>query len=184
MIRQNQVTIILGDYVFEMKCFKIIKGHDDSLPFQGKLYVNGRHIADCVNNGWGGACDLQKVDKNRELFDKMYAYVRQFVEFTFKDTTINYTLSSLADSLACKMADAQWLNKHQKTNLIFKKKGCDDIFISFKNPNGKKVDITQSQLYVVNRRKIFDTIAKYEEQGYRCINTNIWNIDVPNEMSI
>ena len=37
-------------------------GHDDSLPFQGDLYLNNVMIATCWNDGWGGETNIDAVN--------------------------------------------------------------------------------------------------------------------------
>ena len=45
-------SMVFGEYKITLKCVKQVKGHDDSLPFTAKLYVNNKVCCDAYHYQW------------------------------------------------------------------------------------------------------------------------------------
>lgn len=56
-------------HTLELKNCKEVMGHDDSLPFNADIHLNGKHIGSAWNTGWGGDAeyrlshDITEADK-------------------------------------------------------------------------------------------------------------------------
>ena len=91
----KKITMQFGKYVLELKKYRQIKGHDDSIPFEGELYCNGTHIAGCWNDGWGGDAQVKPVLGNLALYNE----VKKEVEKTnnlFDNPSWFYNMSVVA----------------------------------------------------------------------------------------
>lgn len=101
-------TIVLGKYKFSMKNFREVYGHDDSLPYNGDVYVNGTKFAKCFNDGWGGDTNYNYADGIdndfvQDVLDEIAKYEFRYAEIKIAPGVIlkfDLTLSHLADKLA------------------------------------------------------------------------------------
>ena len=87
---------------FTMMDYQEINGHDDSLPYNATLYLNGKPFCKCMNDGWGGDTLLTPIVDRNEFEDvksrlKDYKCVYLFQDKKFVD---NVTINSIADYLA------------------------------------------------------------------------------------
>ena len=90
----------IGTYKCELKCFKVVPGHDDSLPYIAKLYVNNKYLCSLHNDGWGGETFVSDVQDN-ELYNKLDKEVRNYIAFRFRGNDYYYrNLESFCDFLA------------------------------------------------------------------------------------
>ena len=66
-----------GKFEAEVKNVKISKLLSrDSIAFTCKLYVNGKYVADCGDEGNGGNMDILYVnEKNKTLFNEFIKYI-------------------------------------------------------------------------------------------------------------
>lgn len=101
-------TIIkFGKDVFTLKKFRVNMGHDDSLPFQAILCINGKEFAECFNDGWGGPTNIRVIDraKNWERFKELDNKLK---ECNYTDSYYNFSsnwdIETIVDNLACEMA--------------------------------------------------------------------------------
>lgn len=61
----------------ELRSVKLVHGHDDSIPYVGKLYIDGKHIANCENDGWGGSDNIQPISKEaRVILNRAEEYAK------------------------------------------------------------------------------------------------------------
>ena len=136
----------LGDYKLRFKDIKEIAGHDDSLPFQGRLFVGATQVAFCHNDGWGGDAEVEEegTTKAQELLDKvMPLLVAEYVEF--RGTKYHYrSLADFSDSLACFTLECKEIVGYMR-----------------KNAKDKVVGIKQEGAFRTGYIRIFSEHAKY-----------------------
>lgn len=159
-----KIDVIIGDYKFELKSFKKVCGHDDSLPFVGKLYVNGKCIAECSNDGWGGDANIYPNDKNINLYNKVKEYIKD-KKYDGFDAELPY----IADSLAAREYDYRSVKRYMKKNLVFSKDYMYKIVPIVDRYNHKE-EIAKLLLSEDGKSIVYHIIDKYERQGYVCIN--------------
>ena len=160
-----ELKIKIGVYTFELKNFKEVYGHDDSLPFTAILYVNGKRIATCSNDGWGGEAFVQPLNGCRERLERIENEVKDE-----KYDGFDARLPFLIDCLACKMADYKSAMKETRKNLVFYvEKDCKYVCIPILI-GGKPKPIKETYSTKSGREFIEKTIVKYENKGYECIN--------------
>ena len=89
-----------GSLVFTLKNFIRVGGHDDTLPYQAKLYVNNTFLCLCFNDGWGGETVLSDKNEKNNLFTKCTEKVAQY-KWKYIDSLIDLNIHFIADILAC-----------------------------------------------------------------------------------
>lgn len=113
----------ISGYVFEMCSFKVIHGHDDSLPFVGNLYANGIKIGEAMNDGWGGEAVFTrtKEKKNQKLVEEIESVLKQqsVFENDEKLKDVKYSFGFLCDLLANDMLHYNTMKKCKDKNFIF-----------------------------------------------------------------
>lgn len=136
MIKTKQYSKIkqIGNYKCELKCFKEIVGHDDSLPYIAKLYINGKYVCKVMNNGWGGISSIEEMN-DRHLYNEFNAYIKDIVAFTYQDMTIKYnSLEDFCDLLADDTAKYQLIKTRSKDHIVFEKPNGGIYTIKTKQP--------------------------------------------------
>lgn len=166
----NRAKKQFGIYVIEMRKFKKIIGHDDTLPFVAELWANGKHIANCHNDGWGG--DTATIPTNIELFNEV-AKVVCSTKGAFNEADWNYTMPILADELADKCLFNVTVQKEQKKGLVFMAENGNLITVPFKTKIRSVVPISEMLLTQSGQKLIKETIQKYTNQGMKLLNSNI-----------
>jgi hypothetical protein len=95
----------MGD-VFTLKGFRINMGHDDSLPFQAVLCINGKETAECYNDGWGGPTNIHPLSLEKR--ESLYAIDALLKNYTYTDSKYNLTskwsIEEIVDALSYEMA--------------------------------------------------------------------------------
>ena len=173
----KKITMQFGKYVLELKKYRQIKGHDDSIPFEGELYCNGTHIAGCWNDGWGGEAQVKPVLANLALYNE----VKKEVEKTnnlFDNPSWFYDMAVVADLLACENERYIWLKETQKKYIIYEKKTSKAIEMVHFSKGGKIVPIKEILCTINGVKQIQKTIAKLTSQGHTILNTNIKYPDI------
>lgn len=123
MIKTKQYPKVkhIGNYKCELKCFNEISGHDDSLPYIAKLYINGKYVCQVMNDGWGGTSSVVEMN-DRVLYNEFNTYIKDIVAFTYQDMTIKYTsLEDFCDLLADDTSKYQLIKKRSKDHIVFEK---------------------------------------------------------------
>lgn len=104
-------VIKVGDYTFTMKRFRIIPGHDDSLPYMGTLCINNKPFAVCGNDGWGGPSsinvirksDINKVSELDEMLNEYEWYWGEQLSHRADGTPalpLTWSVDMIADTIA------------------------------------------------------------------------------------
>jgi hypothetical protein len=176
-MRKKIGKMFCGKYFIEIRDFKEIAGHDDSLPFMGKLFINNIHVANCHNDGWGGEAVVAPMSNNISLFTEANEAIKKET-WTYSNMTFNYTMSFIADILACEWQTYLQVREMQKEHLVFENTNNQTLkFIPFnhKDNKGNLSPITIGELCktTFGVQLIKDTIEKYKKLGYKCLNTNL-----------
>lgn len=91
-----------GELTFSMRSYVPINGHDDSLPYQADLYLNGVGLCHCFNDGWGGETKLTPMGKKTwKDIEELNQRLKENYSWSYKGTIFNLTLDFIADTLAC-----------------------------------------------------------------------------------
>lgn len=87
---------------FTMMDYQEINGHDDSLPYNATLYLNGEPFCKCMNDGWGGDTFLTPI-VNRNEFEEVKFRLEDYkcvYNCRGKKFVDDVTINSIADYLA------------------------------------------------------------------------------------
>lgn len=87
---------------FTMMDYQEINGHDDSLPYNATLYLNGKPFCKCMNDGWGGDTLLTPI-VNRNEFEEVKFRLEDYkciYNCRGKKFVDDVTINSIADYLA------------------------------------------------------------------------------------
>lgn len=161
---------VFGKYTIELKKYTKVQGHDDSLPFQGELWVNKTHVANCWNTGWGEETTIEPL--NNALFEDVAKIVCE-TKLQYENMVMNYTMPILVEELAWECDLCLSIKENQKYNLVFILDNMRMKLISFKSKKQDKVEISELLLSEKGRKLIKDAIMKYENNGWKLANTNI-----------
>ena len=173
-IKKESMTF--GKYKITLKCLKQVKGHDDSLPFTAKMYVNNKPFCEAYNDGWGGSAMLTII--NKELFEMIDNEVIKYSIIYDKKEIGKYTLSDVADELACIIVDNKRLWN------IIRDNECNN-FIFYNGVSTKMIHYTTKGMKCYTPIKtLFETNSMYltlstmikrecEHNNYKCINKNV-----------
>lgn len=175
------VNEIIAGYELTLRNFKIVTGHDDSLPFNASLYINGQRVCKCFNDGWGGVADCTDfTDKGKALFDAvcaaLFGMTFPLTPYPGNTVYISKSIGDICDDLACRMADEiqtqRVVKKHQNKALVF---DCDDriYWIPLKNSKGADVYISQAASTVKGRELIKAIVERELAKGAKFLNTNV-----------
>lgn len=155
-----------GNFTFELKAFREIAGHDDSLPFTASLYINNKRVATVTNDGWGGDAVVYPNGKNSALLDIAMKAVAQYEPDAYW-----HNIGALCDLMASEIVDAKMTDKFIKKHpfdLIFRNER-HIVAVPITNKAGLHVDA--SKVATINSGLIKSIIEKYVKQGYTHIKT-------------
>lgn len=98
-MKTNATTMTFKGKTFSLINFRETMGHDDSLPYEGTLCIDGKPFADCWNDGWGGLTNFSIIDKElyQEALDAVDGETEYVKEYNY---TLHIDLYYVADSLA------------------------------------------------------------------------------------
>lgn len=146
----------INGITFQLCSFKIIDGHDDSIPFSGNLYANGIKIGEALNDGWGSDAEFYRTNakRNQKFVDEIEAMLKETPIWPDDNLlhNVKYTFGKLCDILAYDMEEYN----------IFKK-------MKNKNPNNIIfVDEYHTKYISVQpTNDLNDLISSYQEKGYK-----------------
>lgn len=145
----------INGITFQLCSFKIIDGHDDSIPFSGNLYANGIKIGEALNDGWGSDASFYRTNakRNQKFVDEIEAMLKETPIWPDDNrlSEVKYTFGSLCDILAFDMEEYIILKKMKNKN------PNNIIFIDKNHTNFVSVNPTD------DLNKI---ISIYKEKGY------------------
>ena len=172
----TEESMTFGKYKITLKCFRQVRGHDDSLPFTAKMYVNNKPFCEAYNDGWGGSAMLTII--NKELFAMIDNEVIKYAIIYDKKEIGKYTLSDVADELACIIVDNKklWdiIRKHEDDNFIFHN-GISTNIIHYTTKGMKGKTPIHTLFQTKSMYLTLSTMIKKncENGNYKCYNTNI-----------
>jgi len=102
------ISFSLGDYLFELKNVKEVRGHDDSLPFEADAYLGGHYLGNVFNDGRGADAYLCVRTDDQNLKETYNAFREMLNNTTWKTYTysngevkdIKYNIGFLMDCMA------------------------------------------------------------------------------------
>lgn len=98
----KNISTLIGNHTVELHNCREVKGHDDSLPFEANLFIDGNYVGDVHNDGWGGVANVIVLE-HADLAEEVNAFLKgkkeHFVLYG-KEYAISVTLNDLCDSLA------------------------------------------------------------------------------------
>lgn len=150
----------LGEYTVELKGFKTIAGHDDSLPYQASVIVNGIKVGTIHNDGWGGESRIEPAKGWNDLIVKADLYLRknktQFPDIEMYGIRLYFdSLTYVCDHIASNLDQRNRLARLCKKNLVMHStKTGDTIQVTFKG---------------TGRESMYDLLK--ENAGFRAV----WN---------
>lgn len=156
-----------GNYDIELRNVKLVRGHDDSLPYTGFMYINDKKVAECYNDGWGGDSVITPI-ANLELFISARDIVNQTIWFD----NFRHTMNSVADQLAYDAITAKerekTIKKYQPKHIVLEKDGK-----LMKVNVIKSMTIPESLIEHPENIKALNRMRdKYIKDGYKVLNTN------------
>lgn len=103
MEKHRTISAKVGDkYTVSLKNFRLIPGHDDSLPYYASVVINGKVVGTIINDGWGGKSDFTCNDDCCDLCDQFNDYANEYDLYPNDGIKGPYiTLWNLCDALAC-----------------------------------------------------------------------------------
>jgi hypothetical protein len=164
----------IGNYEFSLKRFEYLESRSDETPcFSAVLYVDGKPLANCGNNGCGGPNDIYIFPECRAMGEAFEAFLttQPRVKPAGYDIELECDLDYIVDELVGLKLEERRLQKIKaltKNNLVFRTPGGEHFLVGWKNhsieemvkrPNGSKL--------------IRDTIADHVAGGYTLVNGNI-----------
>ena len=102
MKKHRTISAKVGDrYTVSLKNFRIIPGHDDSLPYHASVVINGEVVGTITNDGWGGQSDFDCNDDCRDLCNQFNDYANGYDLYPDGSPKgLHVTLWDLCDILA------------------------------------------------------------------------------------
>lgn len=101
-------SIICDNMTFTMRRYLPVNGHDDTLPYQADLYLNGKGFCHCFNDGWGGETQLTPMGRTTsEKIKEVNQRLKDNYSWKFKNMTFKVTLDFIADTIA-------WCKEYQR----------------------------------------------------------------------
>ena len=156
----------------ELRNVRLVHGHNDSTPYVGKLYIDGKHIANCENDGWGGPDNIQPISKEaRIILNRAEEYAKTLPSVESFGMTLEMNLELLIGELL-----EDFLKKKNDAKLI--KKTLKKIILMAPNKQsyiefGWKVDIaTMKEKWP---KQLADQLAKLKKDypEHTLVNTNL-----------
>ena len=90
-------TYSINGNEFSLINFKEVFGHDDSLPYEGELCLNGTSFMQCWNDGFGGLTEFNIL--NKELYQQALDIIKDETIYV-EPYSFDVDLYFIADHLA------------------------------------------------------------------------------------
>jgi len=150
---------------------------EETICFKGDLYLDGKKVGYCENDGHGGCTNYYGVDKyHSEDIKKMEDYCKTLPKVEYGDMKWDNSLLNVIDEIVEKFSNDKEQKKFQKK---MEKDMLTKIILSKGNPNRyetlgwKGVTIQQVINHPTGKEKLKSTIKKMKKEGYTILNTNI-----------
>lgn len=163
------MSMKIKKFEFEIKKLKKIVGHDDTLPYVGELWCNGKCLCKCMNDGWGGDTNITPISSDFDKIDKIIKATNGL----YGHTDWHYSLAVIADILAEKEIFNKNIKRYFAKNLVFVK---DDPLQYMRVPikqGRRQVPIKELVANESYKAYMMKVIEKYTSQGFKLANDNI-----------
>lgn len=166
----------VGNYEFALKGIKhFAAGSDETECFVATLYVNGKKLADCENDGHGGSTNVRFFPEACKLGDEIEAFLKtqpkikpEGYDFEF-DLDLEYIVDDLLYKHLQEKERQKMMRKTEKS-LIFKDTDGGYYHISWQN---KQLTIDTLLKMPKGRESIKSIIARETAKGAVLVNENI-----------
>lgn len=166
----------VGNYEFALKGIKhFAAGSDETECFVATLYVNGKKLADCENDGHGGSTNVRFFPETCKLGDEIEAFLKtqpkikpEGYDFEF-DLDLEYIVDDLLYKHLQEKERQKMMRKTEKS-LLFKDTDGGYYHISWQN---KKLTIDTLLKIPKGRESIKNIIAREMAKGAVLVNENI-----------
>jgi hypothetical protein len=159
---------------FQLKAIKFYESmSEETNCFQGKLYINGKYVADVKNIGQGGNTDVYPVDK---LTGSIIAEAEKYLSMQPKKKAEMYdfeyirTVESEVDDLF-----ADWLEDKEKKK--FEKQMDKGIMYGtkyhYKMTYWKNISITAMLNNPIGKARLIKVVSDLKAKGETILNTNL-----------
>jgi hypothetical protein len=159
---------------FQLKAIKFYESmSEETNCFQGKLYINGKYVADVKNTGQGGNTDVYPVDK---LTGSIIAEAEKYLSMQPKKKDEMYdfeyirTVESEVDDLF-----ADWLEDKEKKK--FEKQMDKGIMYGtkyrYKMTYWKNISITAMLNNPIGKVRLIKVVSDLKAKGETILNTNL-----------
>ncbi len=157
----------------QLKNVRLVRGHDDSTPYVGSLYVDGKKIAECSNDGWGGPDMIHAISKEAQLVlrkvenycESLPAIVEQ--GFTMK-MNLELYIGELLDKVLKEKDEKRFFNMTKKKLIFMAPKG--DTYVQYGWPK-HTIEQVKAKRPDLLEKAIVEIGAKYPT--YKLLNTNV-----------
>lgn len=170
-------AMTFGDYKVELRNYRRNMGHDDSLPYQATLYINGKKVAEVTNDGWGGISNIRTLsDSGTKLYNEFYKFIKGHgKEYPageplhgiqlYYDTT-----DFICDALAFNADTQKDARRHYKKRMVcYVPERQSVVTINFNGMGGATIP-TLLEIHPQFQTLWEKTKKKYEDMGYIILN--------------
>lgn len=166
----------VGNYEFALRGVKHFEaGSEETECFVATLYVNGKKLAYCENDGHGGSTNVRFFPETCKLEEKIEAFLKTQPKikpegYDFElDLDLEYIVDDLLEKYLQAKEHQKMMRKTEKA-LLFKEKGGGHYLISWKD---KKVTIDTLLKMPNGRQSIKNIIERETAKGAVLVNENI-----------
>lgn len=171
-------SIKVGSHEVEIRSFKETAGHDDSMPYQAKIHVDGKECAVVYNDGWGGESNIQGTKTEaykvlNELEQHIHSHKEEFFMGEYEGHKLYHSnLASICDTLAMNCGYRKDALKYENKRMVLFNSNTQSIStVSFKGMGRQTISDLMSTSHQF-RTLWYDTVEKYKAKGYTILNDN------------
>ena len=151
---------------------------EETICFKGDLYLDGKKVGHCENDGHGGCTNYYGIEKyHSEDIKRMEEYCKTLPKVKHGDMEWEQSLEGVIDGIIDDHVNDKEKKKFQKK---MEKDMLTKLVLSKGNPNqyetvGWKGGVTIEKILnnPLWRSSFINTINKYKGEGYTILNTNI-----------
>lgn len=153
----------------ELKKFKTVKGHDDTLPYEAEIWADGKLVGYTSNDGWGG--DDLHYASDKALYAEAEKFINAMPPEVYEGTELKMTFRYWTASEANRL---QRLKEEKKMQKLF----ANSIVYGIPGePNYSYLKFSMPLADVMLSEKGLATIkmeiATKKKAGYTIFNTNL-----------
>jgi hypothetical protein len=158
----------------DLKAIKFYESmSEETNCFQGKLYINGKYVADVKNDGQGGCTDIYPINKlTRQITDEAEKYLSHQPKKKCDTYDFEYirTLESEVDDLF-----ADWL-KVKEDNKFIKQMDKGIMYgtkYHYQMTYWKNMSITAMLNNPIGKARLIQVVKDLKAKGETILNTNL-----------